>query len=99
VPRRELDLEHLERLAHLDLTAAERAVLADRLVRLLDWCEALPQTEDDGEAEAVNPEGAYLRDDQVRPSPGGTALPSGDPREIDGFVATPPPSGRCDDRG
>lgn len=95
--RQELDLEHLERLAHLDLTAEERAVLSARLARLLDWCEALPPTGDGG-AEAEGRDSVNLRDDQVRPSSGGTGLPPGDPREIDGFVATPPPSGRCDDR-
>ena len=100
--RPELDLAHLERLAHLDLAADERALLAERLTRLLDWCGSLlPVLDGSAPAEPIAraSSGPCLRDDRIESSCGGVGLPAADQRVVDGYVVTPSPSGRCDERG
>lgn len=82
----------VERLAHLDLDAAERRLLAERLERLLAAVAVL-------ESSGVGPERALggacpRREDEPADPNGGDPL-AGALRDDEGFVLSPPPGGRC----
>ena len=63
-------IEHLEKLARIELTEAERAELAGQLDRIIEYCELLQEIDTDGvepTSAVVHEKRHELRPDEVKP--------------------------------
>ncbi len=84
-------VEHVARLARLELGDDEVELLASQLARIVDYVDKLNEldvSKDEPMAHAA--EGALLRDDSVKESLPRKAALEGAPASADGFFRVPP---------
>lgn len=79
-------LRKLEALAQIPLAPEEEALLLEDLRRILDFVDALPRVEAEGEEEAQG----RLREDEPRPSLPQSEVLALAPEAEDGFFRVPP---------
>ncbi|MGB7860738.1 MAG: Asp-tRNA(Asn)/Glu-tRNA(Gln) amidotransferase subunit GatC [Acidimicrobiia bacterium] len=88
----EIDIEHVARLARLDLTPAELETYKTQLAVILDHAAQVQSLEGDPTTETVHPLGLVnvFRDDETRPSLDHDEVLSQAPQSEDGYFVVPP---------
>lgn len=85
------DVEHVARLARLELTAEEKKLFAGQMAAILGYAEKLKELNTDGilpTSHAVPMENAF-REDQARPSIGVDKALANAPDKVESFYRVP----------